>query len=305
MSDTTGVGLGRLVPQKARNWIVGFLEKSTLATGIFLLVLATPAYFCVYAIRTATLVPGYEGEKVFGIPLKDAFGIAQVLGYTLGKLPSLKYCTRLTRDQWGKTLVALMICGNLCLFGLVVPNHKIRTMTVVMACFCISPTWGVFLRYLEGRRMSDLMFAAFNFSFIAGSGVWRSVTTALHDSNVPIWWTPLLVGTVATCAFIPMVILLDLAPKPTTEEKAARSHRKPATLRNQLDMFRRWWPGLTALIVLYSVFSTLRNFYDFFNPEIWKSFSEGEVPAIYTTLTDVPSAALISISLHSGHHHSI
>eukprot|EP01083_Nonionella_stella_P012122 34414_1 len=296
-SNSKDVKLLRQESDSWRDWFDRCMQKSQVFTGLSVLFIATPAYFCVYAIRTPLLVPLYKDELAFGIPLKEAFGIAQTFGYTLGKIPAIIYFSRLTRTEWRRALHILMFAATILLFGMTVPINEVKVISVMCAISCISPTWGIFLRYMEGRRMSDLMFAGFNFSFIAASGVWRTVSAGLLEGGVSEWWNPLLVATMASCAFHPLVIFLDMAPEPTVEEQAARSKRKPATTRSQLDMVLRWWPGLTALIAVYSMYSLLRNYYDFFNPEIWLSITTGKVDSSVYTLTDVPVAVSISISL--------
>eukprot|EP01083_Nonionella_stella_P022639 62610_1 len=279
------------------SWIRLHLLQSENSAGIYVLIMSIFAYFCVYALRIPLFVSSYEGETLGQMPLKDALALAQTVGLVVGKIFSLKYSPVLKRHQWRPALNLIILGSTVSTVGLAVPNNTIRVLSIFISSVWVSPTWGIFLRYTEGRQMSDAMLASFNFSFIAASGIWRSIGSALLNYGISQWWMPLIASSVSFCGFYICLSFLDLAPDPTVAEQAKRSKRKPASTKDQLAFCSHWWLGLLGLILMYSLFSTLRVFRDFFNPEIWQSFTKGDVPSSVYTITEIPVGLSIPLSL--------
>ena len=84
--------------------ITSWLDKApSWGFSIYAMGFAFATYFCMYAFRKPFGAATFEGlEFLWGINLKTAFVIGQIIGYTLSKYYGCKYCSEINRNQIGR-----------------------------------------------------------------------------------------------------------------------------------------------------------------------------------------------------------
>ena len=78
--------------------------------SIYAMGFAFLTYFCMYAFRKPFGAATFEGlEFLWGIKLKTAFVVGQIIGYTQSKYYGCKYCSEIGRSQQAKALVLMIV----------------------------------------------------------------------------------------------------------------------------------------------------------------------------------------------------
>src|SRR5690606_17988460 len=84
-------------------------------------------------------------------------------------------------------------------------------------------------------------------------------------------------------------------PPPSPEDVAARTERAPMDAAARRRFTRRYWPGLLALVVVYLLLTSYRDFRDNFQADILGEL--GRDDAAVFTLTELPIAVLLMLVL--------
>src|SRR5262245_61448458 len=128
---------------------------------LFTVVAGTAAfatYFAMYAFRKPFAAAEFAGLTLFGsgIQLKTAFVISQIIGYALSEYIGIKVCSEVTRRRRAVMLVGLVLTAEaaLVLFALLPADLKI--IALFLNGLPLGMVWGMVVRYLEGRRTSEL-----------------------------------------------------------------------------------------------------------------------------------------------------
>jgi hypothetical protein len=137
--------------------------------------------------------------------------------------------------------------------------------------------FGLVVRYLEGRRTSDILLAGLACSFIIASGVFKDVGRAILAGDAiqlfgvalpnpwpPLdeFWMPAATGLLFLPAFMLAVWLLDQIPEPSDKDVAARTEREPMVAERRWQFLRMYWPGILALVVAYVFLTIFRDYRD-------------------------------------------
>ncbi|MDD9967674.1 MAG: DUF5690 family protein [Myxococcales bacterium] len=252
------------------------------------------AYFAMYAFRKPFAAGAYSDQHVFGLELKLALVIGQVLGYTLSKFVSIKWVSELARDRRGLALVGIVSAAEVALLGLGTLPPAGMVLAMLLNGLPLGAVWGLVFSYLEGRRTSGLLGAGLSTSYIVASGAVKHVGRSLVQAGVPEPWMPALVGMLFMPIFVAAVVVLEALPAPSTEDMQARSRRTPMSGAVRLGFLRGYLPGLLALTMLYVLLTVYRDFRDNFAVEIWHDLGFGDTPALLSA-AELP-AALISMA---------
>lgn len=242
------------------------------------IVAAFSAYFCMYAFRKPFAAASFPGE-VFGIQLKIALVVSQVIGYALSKFIGIRLVSETARARRAVTLLTLISISELALvaFGLLPPAGQ------VVAIFCnglpLGAVWGLVFGFLEGRKTTELLGAGLSASYIIASGAVKTIGRALIDAGVPEVWMPALTGAIFFLPFSLAVWALNRLPPPNAEDIAARVEREPMDGDHRRAFFLRFAPGLIALTVLYVFVTAYRDFRDNFQAEIFTELGELDASA--------------------------
>lgn len=258
---------------RAREWLER-APRPVFAVYAGLLVFGT--YFSMYAFRKPFAVASYSGVAPIGVDYKTALVIAQLVGYALSKLIGIKVVAELpAHRRVGGILLQIVVAeAALVLFALVPPPWNVAFLFV--DGMALGMVWGMVFGFVEGRRQSELIGAMLCASLVLSSGVVKAAGEAvmLHGLAGPMWM-PAMTGLI----FAPLLVLclagLSVLPPPDAADIAARVARAPMDARARARLWRRFAPGLVALIAVYVLLTALRDFRDNFAAEIWADVGLG------------------------------
>jgi len=285
---------------RGNQFIHDWLERSSAWVPIaFASATSFAVYFCMYAFRKPLAVATYQGYE-FGnteIQLKTALVLSQLFGYVVSKYIGVKFCSQLKREHLFWATIGLIVFAELALLGfaLLPQNWK------VLAIFCnglpLGMVWGLAMRYLEGRRATELLVATLSCSYIVATGFVKDAGRWMMDYvAVDPFWMPFCVGLLFLPPLLVSAWLLDALPKPTAQDRAERSERTAMSSRDQWAFLAHFSLGLVLLSFVYVLLTAFRDFRDNYAIEILKELKLAQVPGIFTQIEFV-SAIVITVTL--------
>lgn len=257
---------------------------------------AFSAYFCMYGFRKPFAAGAFEGREAFGVSLKIALVLSQVLGYALSKFVSIKLVSELSPARRVLSLFGAigMAEAALLLVGWLPPEGKV--LAIFFNGLPLGAVWGLVFGFLEGRRTSEILGAGLSMSYIVASGAVKSVGRSIVEAGVPEDWMPAVTGLIFLPPFALAVYLLSRLPAPSAADQAARSERTPMDGRTRLGFVTRYAFGLSMLTVLYVALTAYRDFRDNFAFELWSALGYADEPAILT-YSELPVACSVMLAL--------
>lgn len=231
---------------------------------------AFTAYFCMYSFRKPFSAASFDGE-VFGLQLKIALALSQVLGYALSKFVGIRVISEAPPERRPYYLIGLVAFAELALvaFGLLPPAGKV--VAIFFNGLPLGAVWGLVFGFLEGRKTTELLGAGLSTSYIVAGGITKSVGRWLMDQGVSESWMPAATGALFAPLFLAAVIALAKLPPPTEDDVALRVEREPMDAAQRRGFFFRFAPGLIALTVLYVFLTAYRDFRGTFDTEIYEA----------------------------------
>jgi MFS family permease len=273
-------GLSAFHMPTSNNRITRWLEHAPIAVmNAYIVVTAFSAYFCFYAFRKPFTAAIYEGLAFAGttIQLKTAFVVSQILGYTLAKYLGIKFISESRRSSRMGLLFALVALAELAMLLFAIVPAEWKVVAMLLNGLPLGMVFGLVVRYLEGRRTSDILLAGLACSFIIASGVYKDVGRAVLAGD-PIqlfgvalpnpwrpldeFWMPAATGLLFLPGFMLAVWLLDHVPEPSAKDVAARTEREPMPADRRWQFLRMYWPGIVALVVAYVFLTIFRDYRD-------------------------------------------
>jgi hypothetical protein len=279
-SQTRGSWLKRKLDAAPQPVLVCYAALAAFAT-----------YFCMYAFRRPFAVATFEGESFLGsaVALKTAIVISQIIGYALSKYIGIKVCSEVEARQRAPLLILLILWAELALvvYGLVPDDFKV--LAIFLNGLSLGMVWGLVVRYLEGRRTSELLLAALSCSYIVSSGVVKDAGRAILHGDAAHWWRALpgagqvisgwmshigegWMPAVTGLHFLPMFLiavwLLQALPEPSAADIAERVQRQPMSRGARLAFLRRFLLPLVLLCTAYLFVTAYRDFRDSYQVEI-------------------------------------
>jgi len=283
------------------------LERNRGADRKFTLVAMVAAfvtYFCMYAFRKPFSAATYEGVdlsiQLFGRSLdpKTVFVIAQVLGYCCSKYLGTKYCAEVKRANLGWALMLLIGVGwlSLLLFAVLPVSLK------VAAIFCngvpLGLLWGLVVRFLEGRRVSELLLAGMSCSYILASGeVKRVGRWLMNEHQVAEFWMPFVTGAIFLVPIGLSIWALTLLPSPTAEDEELRTKREPMGREERWRILHRYMPGMVLLSLSYLFLTAYRDFRDNYQADLFQEMGILDAAAFSRTERPVALGVLLILGL--------
>jgi MFS family permease len=243
----------------------------------YIVLLAFATYFCMYAFRKPFAAAHYDGQSFAGtqVELKTAFVISQICGYALSKFLGIKVCSEAGRQRRAAALIGLMLAAELALVLFAVVPLPWKVAAIFLNGLPLGMVWGLVVRYLEGRRTSELLLAGLSCSFIVSSGVVKDVGRNLlagrglfgidalrFPAPVSDFWMPAATGILFLPPLLACAWLLDCAPEPAAADVAARAERTPMNRAGRNEFLRRFTPGMMLLVVAYFFLTAFRDFRD-------------------------------------------
>jgi hypothetical protein len=246
---------------------------------------AFAAYFCMYAFRKPFTGATYDGLAFAGtqIELKTALVVSQIIGYTLSKFLGIKVCSETDRGNRLRMLILLILCAEAALVLFAIAPTQWKVAAIFLNGLPLGMVWGLVVRYLEGRRTSDMLLAGLACSFIVSSGAVKDVGRALMAGDSvgafgvgipnPLppfseYWMPAATGLVFLGPFLLAVWLLDRVPEPTRGDIIARTEREPMNHKRRGEYFVQYFAGLVLIILAYVLLTAFRDYRDNYAVEI-------------------------------------
>jgi MFS family permease len=255
------------------------------------------AYFCVYAFRKPIAATTFTGRTLFGeVELKTGFLIAQVIGYAISKYVGVKLCSEVGNSRRGWLLLGLICMAQIALFLFAILPDPYRALAMVLNGLPLGIVWGVVVRYLEGRRTTDVLLAGLSVSYILASGVAKDVARWVLSLGYSEEWMPFVVGAMAFPLFAAAVFLLELLPEPDEHDRIIRGERTSMSPGERWMVFRRLALGLCLLVALYCLLTAFRDFRDNYGVEIFNALGHPNTPALFMQ-TELPVALCVLLAM--------
>jgi hypothetical protein len=267
--------------------------------SIFAITASFCTYACMYAFRKPYSAAAFEGYENAGMELKTALIISQVIGYTLSKFLGIKFVSEMPAHRRIQSILGLIVFSELALLGLWKAPVSWSWFFLLLNGLPLGMVWGLVFSFLEGRRNTELLGAGLSVSFIVSSGIVKSsglylmLEFGLSDFAMP-FFTGLL--------FVPLLLLslwaLHKIPPPITQDEEERTKRVPMSSKERWAFFKRFWPGLVLLTVVYMALSAYRDLRDNYALEIFEAIGYKDNAAIFTQ-TEAPIALVVLVIIAS------
>jgi hypothetical protein len=249
-----------------------------------------------YAFRKPFAAASYEGVETWGVDLKTALVISQVLGYALSKLLGVKWLSELSPSRRAAALITLVAVAEVALLGLgALPPH-LKVVAIFFNGLPLGAVWGLVFGFLEGRRTTELLGAGLSASYIVASGAVKTVGRWVIELGVPEAWMAAVTGALFALPFAFAVWLLSCLPPPSAEDEQARTARKPMHRRERRAFVARYAFGIVTLTSLYVLLTGYRDFRDNFAFEIWSALGYAQTP-LAMTVSEIPIAFVVLVAL--------
>ncbi|HTJ47439.1 MAG TPA: DUF5690 family protein [Kofleriaceae bacterium] len=274
-----------------------WLARSSPAVfAIYAVATAFTTYFCMYGYRKPFAAAHYAGETAFGLDLKSALIIGQLIGYALSKLLGVKINSEMPPARRAWALVFLIAWAELALilFAILPPHGKV--IALFLDGLPLGTVWGVVFSFLEGRRTSEILGAGLSCAYVVASGAVKSIGAEILGHGVSESWMPAVTGLLFLPLFLVAVWGLSRIPPPSDADVAARTEREPMGKAQRRAFVRRYGAGLVLLVIVYLLLTGYRDFRDNYAAEIWAELGEGDRASVFT-LTEIPIALSVMVVL--------
>lgn len=276
------------------------LQKAGPGTTIlFASATSFSVYFCMYAFRKPFTVATYDGLTFgdSGIQLKTALVLGQLFGYALSKYIGIKFCSQVRRENLLVATIGLILFAQVALLGFAILPPTWKVAAIFANGLPLGMVWGLAMRYLEGRRATEVLVATLSCSYIFATGAVKDIGQRILDvGGVDPFWMPFWTGLV----FLPLLILsawlLDALPQPDVNDQRERSHRTAMTVHDQWAFLAHFSLGLVLLSFIYVLLTSFRDFRDNYAADILQELGLAGVPGIFTRVEFV-SAVTIAVTL--------
>ncbi|MCP3694152.1 MAG: hypothetical protein GY917_18245 [Planctomycetaceae bacterium] len=280
--------------------ITSWLENShSLVFSLYAVMTAFGTYFCMYAFRKPFGASAYDGLIFFNttMDLKVALTISQVIGYATSKYLGLKYCSEVTRERRARMLVSLIVCAELALALFAALPEQFKFIAILLNGLSLGMIWGLVVRYLEGRRTSEVLLVGLSCSYIVASGIVKDIGKGLIDSGVATQFTmPVITGALFLAPFFLFTWLLNQLPEPDAIDEADRIKRVPMDATQRRLFVRQFLPGLILIMFVYLFLSAFREIRDMYGINLLEELGLGDTAAVFSK-TDMPIAIPVFLSL--------
>lgn len=255
--------------------LIQSLRKKVAGMPYFLqmMILALAAFGCytsMYAYRKSFAAGVFMESDFLGVHYKVWLVIAQVVGYMLSKFYGIKFISELGTKRRGLKIVVLVGIAWLALLGFAIAPKPYNVFFMFLNGLPLGMIWGLVFSYLEGRRLTELLAAVMSVSLVFASGFVKTIArTLIENYHVSEYWMPFSTGLLFALPLLGCTLLLELMPQPDEQDKQLRTERKTMNARERKQFFKSYAPGLLLAILIYLLFTILRDLRDNFEVEIW------------------------------------
>lgn len=255
------------------------------------------AYASMYGFRKPFTAAEYEGLKWLGIDYKILLVCSQVFGYAASKFFGISFISSIAPVKRSGYLLFLLGLAQLALLGFAVTPYPYKAGLMLVNGLPLGLIWGLVFGFLEGRRTTELLAAILSVNFILSSGLVKSLGKSLVlEDGVSEWWMPFVAGLYFTPILLLSVWMLSQLPPPDASDLAARKERRQMTATDRWQVWYKYWPGFTLLMIIYLMLTIVRDIRDNFAVELWAELGYGRDISILTT-AEIPIALLSLLGL--------
>ncbi|WP_338286081.1 DUF5690 family protein [Luteolibacter sp. LG18] len=279
------------------------LDDSAFWLAVHAALAAFTAYFCTYAFRRPFSAAGYADVE-FGwswlsphLTPKTVFVIAQLIGYGVAKFWGMKFCSEIRRDQLGRATLGMIGLAWLALLGFAVLPLPLKIVAIFLNGIPLGTVWGLIVRQLEGRKVSELLLAALSCSYILASGEVKRVGQWLMAHGVTEFWMPFVTGGLFVPLLFVAVWMLGLLRPPGQEDILERSARGQLDHEGRHAFLKRFLPGLVLLCLVYLFLTAYRDFRDNYQSDLFAEMGIHDPAAFSRTERPVAFGVMAALAL--------
>jgi hypothetical protein len=231
------------------------------------------AYFSMYAFRKPFTAARFDGMTFLdtGLSLKTALVLGQVFGYALSKVCGVRVCSQARGAMLIFLLLGLVACAEAALLAFALVDGPWKVLALFVNGLPLGMIWGLVVRFLEGRRTSDLLLAVLSISYIVSGGVMKDAGLRLLQHGVSEGWMPFLAGLLGLPLFLGSVWILSQLPPPGPADVAVRGLREPMGPDQRRRFLVEFGLGLIPLLTAYCLLTAYRDYRDNFGVEIFQT----------------------------------
>jgi hypothetical protein len=274
------------------------MKRSRIQSGITAALAAFVVYFAMYGFRKPLSVVTFSDSFFLQsqITLKTALMVSQTLGYVISKYVGIVVCCNVRKKSIAGLLTLLIGVSYVAfLIFAMVPNDW-KVLAAFLGGLPLGMVWGLIVRHLEGRQISDAMMSVLCLSFVFSTGIVKDLGKWQVESlSIPESLMPFCTSTLFLLPFLAGVVFLHRTPVPSKLDIEERGKRKPMSLAEQLKYLKSYWIGLVPLFIVYSVAAALRDFRDNYAVEILREL-DVDAFAIFFQI-DMPASLAILLFL--------
>jgi hypothetical protein len=205
-----------------------------------------------------------------GVELKTACVIGQIVGYLISKFIGARVCAETPRAWRAVVLVAAVLGAELALVLFAVAPAGLKPLALFLNGLPLGIVWGLVVRYLEGRRASDLLLVALGGSFVIAGATAKDVGLwLLGPGGILPDWVPALAGAMFLLPYVVAVLVLDRLPPPTPADVADRSLRADLDRIGRQAFLRRLGWTFPLLLAAYVLLTAYRDYRDHYGRELF------------------------------------
>lgn len=255
-------------------------------------------YFAMYAFRKPVMAVAFANQAPLWqlLDYKATLILAQAVGYALSKMVGVKVVAEHRADRRARLILSLIGAAWLALLGFALLPAWAGPLCLFLNGLPLGMIWGLVFRYLEGRRVSEMLAAMLTASFILSSGATRTAGALLVQHGLSPFWMPAVTGLLFAPVLVAALAVLARTPPPDAADRAARGTREAMDGPARRAYVRAHALPLTLLILGYTLLTGLRDFRDNFAAEIWGDLGNG-APAAMFSITEVPVTIVVLIGM--------
>jgi Family of unknown function (DUF5690) len=273
------------------------LNNDTLL-ALWASIAAFSTYFCMYAFRKPFTSGTFDDMTVWGIDLKIALVVAQVLGYMVSKFVGIKLISEMSPNRRPLSILVLIGFSWLALLLFPIVPTTWQPFCLFLNGLPLGLIWGIVFSFLEGRRLTEALGAGLAVSFIVSSGVVKSIGKWLMTTHgFSEFQMPFITGAFFVIPLFLAVWMLSKIPPPSVKDKLLRSERKPMNAKDRKAFFNRYAFGIVCLTAFYFLLTAFRDFRDNFVVEIWSSMGYTNASILTTAELPIALSVLILVGL--------
>jgi len=281
--------------------IYGRRLAAKLPFPLITLITALAAFGCytsMYAFRKAFTAGTYDELQLWGIDYKVWLVIAQVFGYMLSKFYCIRFIAEKGHSRRAPKILLLIGISWLALLGFALVPAPYNVVCLFVNGLPLGMIWGLVFSYLEGRRTTEFLGAVMSISLVFASGFVKTISRILiQDQHISVWWMPFCTGLLFVVPLLICTLLLELVPPPDALDQKLRTVRLPMNAAERKKFLLTYLPGLVFTVIVYIMFTVLRDVRDNFEVEIWADIGVTDKNIYAQTDSVIALTVLLLLSL--------